>query len=275
MSMTDDRELERYLQRKDALSRAYGELKSERPTPALDQAVLKQARAALQAQPRKHSTHFRASPALAAIAATVVLSFALVMRVVLEPEIPREDSPVAPVPSATSAYDASAPKALEDHETLRAEPVATLATPQASTPAPSSIENSRPVIEAEIRATAAQAPAIAEPALQQSVPQASRDKQAKQAPGEFAVAPGVIAAPARESARERASASSLPTESQYNDQPETPAARKAPLKPPQEWLEEIERLRAAGDSETADRELALFKKAYPGYIDQQASPADR
>ena len=40
MSNVDDRELERYLRHDDPLSRAYAELKSERPSPALDQAVL-------------------------------------------------------------------------------------------------------------------------------------------------------------------------------------------------------------------------------------------
>ena len=52
-------------------------------------------------------------------------------------------------------------------------------------------------------------------------------------------------------------------------------AKKGQLKPPQEWLEEIARLRASGETEAADRELERFKQAYPGYLESQASPADR
>lgn len=93
MSAADDRELERYLQRSDALSRAYANLKTERPSPALDQAVLARARDALQGQPHARSLLQRRWPALTALAATVLLSFAVVMRLALEPDSqPRESA---------------------------------------------------------------------------------------------------------------------------------------------------------------------------------------
>lgn len=95
MSAADDRELERYLQRGDALSRAYAALKSERPSPALDQAVLARARDALQG--RSRALRHRRWPALTALAATVLVSFALVMRIALEPDSRPEQS-AAPSP---------------------------------------------------------------------------------------------------------------------------------------------------------------------------------
>jgi hypothetical protein len=44
---------------------------------------------------------------------------------------------------------------------------------------------------------------------------------------------------------------------------------------PEAWLAEIERLRAAGETAAADRELVQFNKAYPDYDEQlqQVDPA--
>ena len=274
MSTTEDRELERYLQRSDALSRAYAELKSERPSPALDHAVLAQARAALRIQPRAHRSPFRGWPAITAIAATVLLSFTLVMRVVLESEMPQPNSASSPAASAPVAVKTTAPKALEE----RASP----------------IEKSRPVIEAEIRAAAEQPPAIAEPVLQESARSSLEALEAERpasAPPELDASRDALAAPTRQMARERADESSSAPAAERSVQPAAPAAeglpynrgslpaeslaKKEQLKPPEEWLEEIARLRASGDVETADRELELFKQAYPGYLESQASPADK
>lgn len=253
MNVTDDRELERYLKRQDALSRAYAELKAERPSPVLDQAILKQAHDALRDLPRARRMHFRGWPALAAIAATVVLSFALVMRVVLEPEMQRDHGQVAPAPAAQSPGDAAASKAVADQNASPAEPSAAIATPPMPAPAPSSIEERRSKIEAEIRATAIQAPAVtgSVTAVESDVPAAARAEETLEPSRADEAAP--FSAPAAA---------------------ESPA-KKQQVKAPREWLQEIERLRAAGEIEAADRELERFRQAYPGYLEQQASPAAR
>ena len=40
-------------------------------------------------------------------------------------------------------------------------------------------------------------------------------------------------------------------------------------RPPEEWYAEIRKLRAAGRVSEADKELARFKAAYPGWLEQQ------
>lgn len=46
-------------------------------------------------------------------------------------------------------------------------------------------------------------------------------------------------------------------------------APAAVLRPPEEWYAEIRKLRAAGQVSEADRELARFRAAYPGWLEQQ------
>lgn len=67
-------------------------------------------------------------------------------------------------------------------------------------------------------------------------------------------------APARqESVLEREQASFTKTTA------EVPAATP---RPPEEWYAEISKLRAAGHVREADEELARFKAAYPGWLEQ-------
>jgi len=289
VNATDDRELERYLQGGDSLTRAYAELKSERPTPALDQAVLAQAKAALR--PNSHARggrHF-GWPALTAIAATVLLSFTLVMRVVLESETPHESPLSAPAASAPGTIDAAAPAALEDYAPPSTESDRSFAPPPASPVAGSSIEKSRSVIEAEIRAASESGPTVDESNAQEAA--ASSLETNRAAAPKLNGAHGVTAEPARPVARERVDAYSRAPVSDGHAQPAAAAAagpepqqslvsaeslaKKEQPRPPQEWLAEIERLRASGDIEMADRELERFRQAYPGYLESQASPADR
>jgi hypothetical protein len=236
MSVTDDRELERYLRRQDPLSRAYMELEAGSPSHALDQAVMQRAREALHSQRPTRHARLHGWAALGAIAATVLLSFALIMKVVLEPEMQRDRGTIAPAPAAQPEDGGTAPHAAEDHGIASSARALTPAEPPTPISAPTSIERRRSTIEAEIRATAAQAPAIAESA---SVP-----------------------SPADEARQDdwRAAAQ---------------LKREGRIKAPQEWLAEIERLRAAGDAEAADREQELFRQAYPDYPEKQASPEDR
>lgn len=49
-----------------------------------------------------------------------------------------------------------------------------------------------------------------------------------------------------------------------------PAAATAPTTTPEAWFAEIQRLRAEGRIEEADRELEGLRKAFPGWLEQQA-----
>ena len=272
MSGADERDLERYLGRDDPLSRAYAELKSERPSPALDQAVLARARDALQTASRPRVTRQRQWTALAAIAATVLLSFGLVMRLALEPE-PQISAPAQESAPATAADDGSL--AETDASPKFATPPST-ATPAA----PASIEDQRPAIESEIRATAEQAPAVPEPVPPAAV--APRRDYAPPAPAQAPMEAQGESAPAtqpvllerssgitgeRDEAQARKSQSSTVTSDAVtaNSTDLSALAKEEVMLTPEAWLAEIARLRAAGETEAADRELERFKKAYPEY----------
>ena len=120
---SEDEALERYLQRSGPLSRAYLELGDERPAASLDQAVISEARAAIaeRRQSRRSQWHWAG---ITAVAATVLLSFALVMRVALEPQ------PVAPVPMADKQRANDGPSA-----SALARESAELAAPASNAPA--------------------------------------------------------------------------------------------------------------------------------------------
>ncbi len=269
MSASDDRELERYLKRGDVLSRAYAELRSERPSPALDQAVLARARDALDGQPRSQADHPRRWPAITALAATVLLSFALVMRLALEPDAQPQQSPGSTFESAPSIPAESAPMSGADRDSSPSESETSFATPPVSAPAPSPIEARRPDIESEIRAASEHAPAIVEPVLPQSLPRGS--ERAESAPAQAQAqrqaendrARGIAAPAPRQKSPDRQRESSLDSPMH----PDEALAKKESTKSPEAWLEEIKRLRAAGELEAAERELEQFKAVYPDYLE--------
>jgi hypothetical protein len=286
VSATDDRELERYLRRDDALSRVYAELKSERPSPALDQAVLARARDALQGAPRAQESRRRNWPALAALAATVLLSFGLVMKVALEPEAQLQ--PAAPsAQDSLSLPEASAPAVGASEEAKSSAPYASPAP--RPIPAPSSIESQRPRIEDEIRATAEQAPPVTEPALPSASPDAgyTPPPPAATAPAERRSEAALQAQPmredravgaatsTRESDRARKAESAADTAATgisevttNSAEPARELAKESFRKTPEDWLAEIARLRLAGEHEAAELELERFRKAHPGYGDK-------
>lgn len=292
MSSVDDRELERYLRHDDPLSRAYAELKSERPSPALDQAVLARARDALKSAAPARRVYIRRWTAITALAATVVLSFGLVMRLALEPgsQVPTASPTAIDAISTQPAAPATAAK-----EAARAEPpayVPAAGTARDRAAAPSSIEEQRPQIEAELREAAEQAPAVPEPVPTTVAPNAEYVQQPASA--ESDLRSGTPAA--QQMRQEQATESSAPERglTHLKKAREAPAVagaspaasggernladHAAPAdeefkRTPEAWLAEIERLRAAGETEAADRELVQFNKTYPDYY-EKLQPVD-
>ncbi len=53
------------------------------------------------------------------------------------------------------------------------------------------------------------------------------------------------------------------------------ALQKAGVRSPEEWLDEIARLRANGEEAAAEREYAEFRKAYPDYVQGSATTPSR
>jgi hypothetical protein len=294
VSSVDDREFERYLRHDDPLSRAYAELKSERPSPALDQAVLARARDALKSAAPARRVYIRRWTAITALAATVVLSFGLVMRLALEPEsqVPTASPTAIDAISTQPAAPATAAK-----EAARAGPPASVpaaGTARDRAASPSSIEEQRPQIEAELREAAEQAPAVPEPVPTTAAPNAQYVQQPASAESDLRSGTPAAQPMRQEQAAERSSpergltrlkkaqeapavagASSAASVGERNFADHAEPADEEFKRTPEAWLAEIERLRAAGETEAADRELVQFNKTYPDYYDklQPVDPA--
>lgn len=325
-----DMELERYLRRRDRLSQEYAALGSEGPPAELDVQVLERARRALDEDSRSPFWRRANWPRITALAATVVLSFALVVRLAIENE----------VPVSTAA-----------NQSIQSEAVrATAADSAAPTPPPDDVRyggpegGSAPRIEMESaaqRAPAAPAlPVSADADGERSAPPAVASKEAPslryapmQGPAEEA-AQGTAGAeteqaqqvmesaavsanrlekheadslPPSDEARQRlqrreaalAKRAAEPAQPQFVVQEQKasssvdPRATRPPgdqvygssargestalaaERDPQEWFEEIQRLRADGRTEDADRELEKLRKAHPDFEPAQEPKADR
>jgi len=290
-----DADLERFLRRRERND--YAALGSEQPPPELDALVLGRARAALDEDAGRATWRRRRWPAITALAATVVLSFAVIVRIALENGqstlVPTTISTVPTTPSAASPTPAPA----------QVSPPAAAEEPTAELP--------RAAIEAEIRAETERAPLTSSPdtaakariaplgrtaeskkaeskedgLLQSSKPAANTQErrerlhaeevrstvvtpaqpaQAPRAQDEmiFGAAPPERAAAAEQtsSVQESEVAVAAPAEP-----PPAGNAEPARWRDPRAWLQQIERLRALGRDEEAAREMQRFLKAYPDY----------
>ncbi len=294
MSTADDRDLQRYLERGDALSRAYAELKSERPSPALDQAVLARARDALTATPPSDSARRRNWYTLTALAATVLLSFGLVMRLALEPDSRTQPAtPSGQDSTAQTSAESTAPAANADQVLPESDGRPTFAPPPRSPTSP--LEESRAAIESEIRAATEQVPAVPEP-VPPSVASGDRERAAVATPAQeqpanaaadAAAAPAEQSSMTQEGAYDRAPERGVARAMKSESPPSAPMAaerdvaassgmqaeesfpeEKKDVKSPEVWLAEIAQLRAAGEHQAAERELERFRKVYPDYLEK-------
>lgn len=236
------------------------------PDEAVDRAVLARARATVLqppvAEPRYHRAPRWTLPI--ALAATVLLSFTLVMQmdsrdVVAQRTAERADD-------ATRAADADLPagvaeSAMQADAEILIEPPAE-AAPMASAPAPVLSEPARsaPVASATAVRAASEprpappppAPAPAPPPIAAAAPRVSAQASAPTGASAESMAAGALR---REAMDERVVARSA-------DATESPEA----------WLARIEALRSGGDLTAARRELEAFRRQYP---DTELPPALR
>jgi hypothetical protein len=166
----------------------------------------------------------------ASLAASLLLAVLLVQRQLAVAPAPLSESDVV-MPPAPAAADAGG----------------NAAAPSATTEFPAQKQDE----------PAVPAPSVAPPLI--DVP----TKELRSAPAAESPAPEpalLAPAPARqESVLEREQASFAKS---------TAAVPAAMPRPPEEWYAEIQRLRAAGHVSEADQELARFKAAYPGWLEQ-------
>lgn len=281
-------------ERDSELSHIYKEGGWPEPRRQIDQAILAASRRATR---REHSFVRRWAPPFA-LAATVVLTFTLFLRVSEEkpdalisspardrqPAPPAEESPSAETPKPGATKSAPVPKsqaapqtalAAESVATRKADPVRkpaaapTPAPPQPFTPAPrlAPVERAAPAN----RAALVRPPAPTASALKEEAPETVRADRPEPAPVREAPPETPASLPpapsrgiepfAREPATGAASGASA-----VSDTAAGIVIRRSTLeRSPQSWLEDILRLKAEGKTEEVGRELAEFRKRYPGY----------
>ncbi|MEZ5459672.1 MAG: hypothetical protein R3E65_10335 [Steroidobacteraceae bacterium] len=221
------------------------------PDDAVDRAVLARARATVLqppvAEPRYHRAPRWTLPL--ALAATVLLSFTLVMQMDSRDVIAQRTAERAD--DATRAADAELPAgvaepAMQPEAEVLVQPPAE-AAPMASAPAP--------VASTSVAAATAGAADTAPRAAQPPAPAPPPPPVASEAPLVDAAAP----APAPASAKSLA-AGAMRREAM--DERMMARAADAP-EPPEAWLARIEALRAGGDLAAARRELEAFRRQHP------------
>jgi hypothetical protein len=226
----------------------------EGPDEAVDRAVLARARATVLqppvAEPRYHRAPRWTLPI--ALAATVLLSFTLVMQmdsrdVVAQRTAERADD-------ATRAADAGVPAGVAE-SAMQADAEVLIEPPAEAAPMVSAPVVSAPAATAASEPRAAPPPAPAPPPPPPITAAAPRISAAAPAPTAAAAESMAAGALRREAMDDRAVARS------------TDAAE-----PPEAWLARIETLRSGGDLAAARRELEAFRREHP---DAELPPALR
>jgi hypothetical protein len=268
MSTPDrDPEFEAFLERRSLLPRALAEHENVEPPPEVDRSVLDNARAAVNATPpRKRFRSNRWSVPMA-LAATVLISLAIVVqvqrpardalsasRVEERAVMPRQAFEPARAPLQTDTAEKPDP----DIAALRDSPERFA---KASAPA-----ESRALIANEVRRAREQRADGFAADARADTPQSRRESMA----AEEARARDDAAAESDRSARDsgataaaRSAADSVAAVEAENGKAATaPSAERDP----KAWLERIAKLRAEGKHAQADREFKAFVKRYPDYV---------
>ena len=227
------------------LSHVYREAGWPEPSRQIDEAILAASRRAA-AQRSPTGAFLRRWSAPFALAATVLLTFTLVLRVYQEP--PGLVSPPSPAPSAAQpAPPTEKPKsAAETKPALPAQAAPAVALKKEA-PEATRADRLRRELEESMRARYQSEPpqelqAEIRPEPMRAPLRTIESPSPQAAPG-VAVVPGGAAAVGAVSIRRS----------------------DAPERAPQAWLEDIRKLRAQGQTEEAGRELAEFRKRYPDY----------
>jgi hypothetical protein len=248
--------------RDETLSRAYRRTATGEPPAALDARILAAARreAALR-PPSRSAPWWRRALAPVGILATIVLTVSLTLMVEREQHEPLPAAAPAAAPAAVpapeqaqaSAEPVAKPAAPADAkakvESRRSEQAPAAAAPAAvleeAAPVPQPATQPNSALESRQNEVPAAASAPPPAVMQKAAPEA-KSVQVAPAPAGAAAMPerlrAVMSAPRRESA----------------------AADKA-VQAPDEWIEDIRRLKREGREREAVSQLAAFRLAYPDY----------
>jgi hypothetical protein len=256
------------------LDDAYRQVPGDEPPPALDERIRAAARRAVGAGPESLAARRQRSWAARwrvplSVAATVVIAVTLTLMVREEEQRALQEIPArAPVPVVPGAGENRAPPPAADEgkrTDARPSPAAEPAAPAGAT-APGAGAPQTPA------AGAAAPPA---PKLEKRELRQQRLEEAKPAAASPPPAPAPAPAAGRaepqpsavpQAAPRRDASPSLSRERALGDRParETRSA-PAPSRSPEEWIEEIRRLKAQGRDADAAAELAEFRRHHPEY----------
>jgi hypothetical protein len=241
------------------------------PPPQLDLAVKQHARAALEARPRRRDSFPLMRWTMpVAIAATLVLSFALVLQLgrLSDPAVPDSTlsmptvrlRPADTAPAASAVAAESTPAAaLADSAAERADaPPAYARRERSEAPAP--VAGAANAASDAASFTGAGSVANAAPAAASIAPVAAEADVAVPAPP----SPGASRFESRRATAGLAAKAAAPATESVASGRMAETARDF-RSDPRQWLAEIERLRAAGQSAAAARELADLHAHYPDF----------
>ncbi len=283
------------------VTEAYQGLGNENPPEAIDAAILAASRRAVGARPTVAGARARRWALPISIAAVVVLTMSLALRVQLErsdlesAEPTPSVSAVPPAARSPAADDKDAPRsaALESKEEMRAtakqnQPADALAKSKPAA-APSAAVESKPSVRGagEREQSAPARKALKTPPMRTEAPQAAAPgfvpapPAPAPSPAEPAAAPlGAAAAsgaarpdvatglarqmPAEADANAGRAASRMAVEDRVQPLAEKAGKADADLSP-RDWLERIATLRRDGRAKAADESLAAFRRRYPDY----------
>ncbi len=238
------------------LDQAYRALPGDEPPPEVDERIRAAARRAVGARPQSLEAHQRSWASrwrvpLSLAASVVVVATLTVMMQEEEQRVLYRDP--APAPQAPAAIgDRAAPRAAEeakprDTEAARSKPAA---------PPPVAAEPQR----ATGNAVTAPPPQLEKLETRQQRLEDSRPAPAAPAATPAPPKPSPLAAPP---AAPSSASDSLSRERAVGERPAR--ATRSVARPPEDWIEEIRRLKTQGRDADAATELAEFRRRYPEY----------
>jgi len=250
------------------LDQAYRELPGDEPSAELDERIRAAARRAVGARPQSLEARQRSWASRwrvpLSLAASVVVVVTLTLMVQEEERRVLDVAPAgAPAPSAPTSLEDRAPaRAAEEAKRMDTEPsrAARPAAPRVASPAPAEPQ----------RAPAADTVAPPPPQLEKLEARQQRLEERKAAgvlpPPTIAPAPAAKPAASPPAAAPSGASDSLSRERAVGERPAR-AMRSAPqvARSPEEWIEEIRRLKAQGRDADAAAELAEFRRLHPEY----------
>jgi len=245
------------------LDQAYRELPGDEPPPEVDERIRAAAHRAVGARPQSLEARQRSWASRwrvpLSLAATVVLAVTLTVMVLEEERPAFRSAPVfAPTPSAPTILEDRAPPSPAAEAAKRAD---TGPTPAPARRAPASAEPQPP--PAADAAVPAATPQLQKLETRQQPLEESRPAPAAPAATPAPPKPSPLAAPP---ATPSGASDSLSRERAAGERPAR-AMRSAPqvARSPEEWIEEIRRLKAQGRDADAAAELAEFRRRHPEY----------